>query len=89
MDEFIQPKYKFGQDVVVELVAKYNSKIEIKEKRTGFISEIRCRGTSEKDSYEYGITNDLPGCYHAGEPPFMYIMEDDIVLPYDERMEVA
>ena len=76
----IQPKYKFGQEVIVELKAKYTDTLFIKEKVIGLISRIHASGTSKKDSYNYGITRDMPRCYHGGEPPFIWIMEDDIKL---------
>jgi hypothetical protein len=75
----IQPLYKFGQKFEIELKGNYkNTKIEIAQKVIGFISEIKVRGTSTKDSYEYGITTDMPKCYHRGEPPFIYLMEDEL-----------
>jgi hypothetical protein len=76
-----QPKYKIGQVVRVE--------IKTEDKATGFIfknqvqaiiSTIRASGTSESDTYEYGVTTDLPRCYHNGNPPFAYILENKIVL---------
>jgi hypothetical protein len=75
-----QPKYKIGQLVKVE--------IQTEDKATGFIfknevqaiiSSIRASGTS-KDTYEYGVTTDLPGYYYDGKPPFAQILEDKIVL---------
>lgn len=76
-----QPKYKIGQVVKV--------KIKTEDKATGFsfenevegiISVIKASGTSQDDTYEYGVTTDMPGCYHNGKPPFVFIYEDKVVL---------
>jgi hypothetical protein len=76
----IQPKYKFGDRVKVTLKSFYNKRKEIAEEVVGEISEIKVEGTSEKDSYRYGITDDMPRCYHRGNTPFIFLMEDEIVL---------
>ncbi len=76
-----QPKYKIGQCVKV--------KIKTEDKATGFeffneivgiISVIQASATSQEDTYEYGVTTDLPSYYHRGKIPFTYIYEEDIVL---------
>lgn len=43
-----------------------------------WISEIYASGDSEKDTYEYGLSTDLPGCYHSGKSPFIKISEDNL-----------
>lgn len=72
-----QPKYKIGETCLY--------KVETEDKLTGlnfshdiecFICSIKASGTSEKDTYEYGLTLDLPGCYHTGKSIFIYIFED-------------
>lgn len=76
-----QPKYKIGQSVEVKVITKdEKSLFQFENKVIGFISVIRASGTDMKDTYEYGITTDLPGCYHNGNYPFDYILEDKIVL---------
>jgi len=76
-----QPKYKIGQVVKIEIITKDDKTgLKFKNEIEATISVIRASGTSEKDTYEYGVTTDLPGCYHNGEPPFTYIYEDYIVL---------
>jgi hypothetical protein len=76
-----QPKYKIGQEVIVEIKTKdENSGIEFRNTVKAYISVIKASGTSEKDTYEYGVTTDLPACYHSGKHPFAYIYEDKIIL---------
>ena len=76
-----QPKYQIGQAV------KVNVKTEHKETGKvfgntiiGLISIIKASGTSKKNTYQYGITTDMPGCYHSGNQPFTYVQQDNIVL---------
>jgi hypothetical protein len=76
-----QPKYQIGQAVVVIVETRdpatekrFENEIE------AVVSVIKASGTSGKNTYEYGITTDMPGCYHYGKPPFKYIYEDKIVL---------
>ncbi len=76
-----QPKYKIGE--VVEVMITTTDKttnLSFQNKIQGFISVIKASGTSERDTYEYGVTIDMPGCYHAGKEPFIYIEEDKVVL---------
>ena len=75
------PKYKIGQEVVVELdIDEPKTKKKFAIKTNGWISMIMAGGTSENDTYNYGITTDMPGCYHYGEKPFVEIEESNIVL---------
>lgn len=76
-----QPKYKIGQCV------KFEVETQDKESGTKFsntvkalISVIRAAGTDISDTYEYGVTLDMPGCYHSGKPPFKYILQNNIHL---------
>ncbi|RNC66446.1 hypothetical protein [Proteiniphilum sp. X52] len=76
-----QPKYKIGQKVAVKVKSKYDAKesvFEFDNMIEGHISVIKAAGTSEKDTYSYGITTDMPRCYHSGKEPFMYILEDSV-----------
>jgi len=73
------PKYEIGQAI------QYVVKTEHKETKKIFENTIDCwimaisaSGTSEKDSYKYGLTIDMPGCYHNGENPFVWLEEDDL-----------
>lgn len=76
-----QPKYKIGQCVVVTVkTIDSNSGLEFKNKVEAHVSEIRAAGTEKKDTYEYGVTLDMPGCYHNGKRPFCFIIEDSIIL---------
>lgn len=76
-----QPKYKIGQTVIVEIKTNDAATgIEFKNTIEAIISVIRASGTSQSDTYEYGVTLDLPGCYHSGKPPFEYILEEKINL---------
>lgn len=76
-----QPKYKIGQVVKVLIKTKdEKSGFSFENEVEGIISEIKASGTSQGDTYEYGITTDLPGCYHNGKPPFTYIKEESVVL---------
>lgn len=81
-----QPKYKIGQavDVLVETTHHSTGKI-FSNKITGLISVIEASGTSKSDTYRYGITTDMPGCYHGGKEPFIYIEEDYIKLVKEEE----
>ena len=75
-----QPKYKFGELVAYEIKGQCQlSKEVLVETRFFPISHIKASGTSEKDSFEYGITADMPRCYHCGKHPFAWIYEDKIV----------
>jgi len=79
-----QPKYKIGQTVVVVVETKdEKSGLKFKNKVEGKISLIKASGDSEQDTYEYGITTDMPGCYHTGKRPFDHVFEDYIVLKGD------
>lgn len=76
-----QPKYKIGE--VVQVIVTTTDKattLTFDNKVVGNISVIKASGTSEKDTYVYGITIDMPGCYHTGKEPFIYIEEDKIIL---------
>jgi hypothetical protein len=76
-----QPKYKIGQIVKVKIKTEdKTSGFSFENEVEGVISVIKASGTSLRDTYEYGITKDLPGCYHNGEPPFKYVFEEDVVL---------
>lgn len=79
--EIQQPKYKFGQKVkvIVETEHKETGNT-FKNQVEAYISVIRMAGTSEKNSFEYGVTTDMPRCYHNGKPPFKFIFEDAINL---------
>lgn len=74
-----QSKYKIGQ--AVEVIIKTESgDFKFENKVECLISGIRASGTSEKDTYEYGLTTDMPGCYHSGKQPFIFMREDEILL---------
>lgn len=76
-----QPKYKIGESVEVMITTTdKTTNLSFQNKVVGFISVIKASGTSERDTYEYGVTVDMPGCYHSGKEPFIYIYEDKIVL---------
>lgn len=76
-----QPKYKIGQGVEVKVETTHaKSGATFTNEVFGFISVIKAGGTSKKDTYSYGITTDMPGCYHSGADPFIYILEDRIKL---------
>ena len=76
-----QPKYKIGQVVKVKIKTEDKaSGFSFENEVEGIISVIKASGTSNFDTYEYGVTTDLPGCYHNGKPPFAYLYEGDIVL---------
>lgn len=76
-----QPKYKIGESVEVMITTTdKTTNLSFQNKVVGTISVIKASGTSERDTYEYGVTVDMPGCYHAGKEPFIYIYEDKIVL---------
>lgn len=80
-----QPKYKIGQVVKVKIKTKDNATgLTFENEIEAFISVIKASGTDMKDTYEYGVTLDLPGCWHPGEKPFAYIYEDDIILASKE-----
>lgn len=75
-----QPKYQIGQAVVVAVKTKHEpTGEEFSNSIKAYISTIKASGTSEKDTYEYGVTVDMPGCYHSGKSPFKYLYEDEIV----------
>lgn len=76
-----QPKYRIGEAVVVKISGLHKETETLMEQDLiAFISCIKASGTSDKDTYEYGITIDIPGAYHNGKKPFVYLYEDDIVL---------
>lgn len=76
-----QPKFRIGQEVEYSVKTKDDlTGLSFVNKIIAYISVIRACGTSEKDSYQYGITTDLPKCCYSGESPFTYIFEDDVVL---------
>lgn len=76
-----QPKYKIGQAVVVDVELTHApSGKSFKNQVIGVISQIYAAGTDQKDTYQYGITTDMPACYHNGEKPFVHLWEDGIVL---------
>lgn len=76
-----QPIYKIGQIVIVELETVHEkTQLKFKNEVEGYIMRITASGTSEIDTYTYGITRDMPGCYHGGEPPFIEILENNIRL---------
>lgn len=76
-----QPKYKIGQAVVVELETTHAASGKtFKNKVVGLISQIYASGTDQKDTYQYGITTDMPACYYNGEKPFIHVWEDHVVL---------
>lgn len=79
-----QPKYKIGEAVeVIIITTDKATTLTFENKVIGNISVIKAYGTSEKDTYVYGITLDMPGCWHTGKEPFIYIEEDKIVLNKD------
>lgn len=82
-----QPKYKFGQKVVVEVITIHTeSRQEFKNEVIGFIHTIMCAGTEKETTYEYGISTDLPAAYYNGNNPFVYILEKDIkIVKENER----
>ena len=85
-----QPKYKIGHEV--EVIIKTTDKISglsFNNTVNAHISVIKATGDSESDTYEYGITTDMPGCYYSGKHPFMFIYEKDIKLTNnnDERID--
>ena len=52
-----QPKYKIGQEVIVKLKTIHEkSGKEFENELKGYIMSIIASGTSEKDTYEYEIT---------------------------------
>lgn len=76
-----QPKYLMGQAVITEVISEDKSSgLQFKNQVIGYISVIRATGTELDDTYEYGITTDMPGCYHNGKSPFKMILEDQIVI---------
>jgi hypothetical protein len=76
-----QPKYKIGQVVKVSVTTEHKeTEIKFVNELEGYISVIKADGTSEKDTYQYGVTIDLPGCYHNGKSPFTFVYEDEIIL---------
>ena len=76
-----QPKYKIGQAVKVSVkTSDKASGLEFSNIVEGHISAIRASGTSDIDTYEYGVTLDMPGCYHNGKSPFAWLLEAGIVL---------
>lgn len=77
----LQPKYKIGQKVKVKIETK-NALIDktFTNKFEAFIMTIKASGTSKKDTYEYGLTTDMPGWYNRGKPPFIFQFEDDIEI---------
>ena len=75
------PKYKIDQTVEVIITTKdEQTNLELKNTVNGVISVIKASGNAESDTYEYGITLDMPGCYHNGKPPFTYIMEHNVKI---------
>ena len=81
-----QPKYKIGQavDVVIETQHKASNQL-FKNTVMGWISQIYADGTDKADTYKYGITTDVPACYHNGLAPFAHVYEDNIVLHKSEQ----
>lgn len=74
-----QPKFKIGESVIVTVESRNEkSGMKFKNDMMGHICEISASGTSEKDTYTYGITIDMPRYYHNGRPPFIRIFEDSI-----------
>lgn len=76
-----QPKYKIGQVVKLKIKTEDNATgFSFENEVKGIISVIKASGTSQDDTYQYGITNDMPGCYRNGKPPFAFVFEDEIDL---------
>ncbi len=76
-----QPIYKIGQEVTCMIQTRDEATgMGFSNKVIGWISAIKASGTPKKDTYEYGITLDMPGCHHNGRPPFSWILEDDVRL---------
>lgn len=75
--ERVQPKYKIGTYVSFPVMTTDPlTKLNFENFVDCYVSEIYASGDSEKDTYEYGLTIDIPGCYHSGKPPFKRISED-------------
>lgn len=73
----VQPKYKIGTYVSYPVkTTDLLSKCVFENFVDCWISEIYASGDSEKDTYEYGLSTDLPGYYHVGKSPFKKISED-------------
>lgn len=76
-----QPKYKIGQAVRVNV--KTNDKatgLTFNNIVEGWISQIKASGTSERDTYLYGVTLEIPACYFNGKEPFAFVEESRVVL---------
>lgn len=74
-----QPRYKIGQAVMVDVkTTDEASGLRFSNMVECHISVIRASGTSVEDTYEYGVTLDMPGCYHAGKAPFKFVIEHDV-----------
>lgn len=83
-----QPKHKIGQPVMVNLLTRHEpSGKAFTVTTSGTIMAIVASGTSEEDTYEYWITDDMPGCYHNGKPPFAKVLERDIIIDEKEAQE--
>jgi len=76
-----QPKYKFGQPVIVSIETIDNkTKLKFKNKVTMFIRDILMDSTTEDIEYIYRLTTDLPSAYHYGESATISLNEKGIVL---------
>jgi len=76
-----QPKYRIGDKVKVKVNTTHSeSGTTFENEIIAFISVIRAAGTEQKDTYDYGVTTSMPAAYFNGKTPFVYIMEDNIVL---------
>lgn len=76
-----QPKYKIGQMAWIEIETEDKfSGLKFKNNIQATISVIKASGTDRDDTYEYGLTTDIPGCYHNGKPPFIYLQEIDVKI---------
>lgn len=76
-----QPLYKIGQAVktVIRTEDRVNG-FKFDNTVIGYISVIVASRTDKEDTYSYGITTDIPGCYRNGKNPFKFILENDIIL---------
>lgn len=76
-----QPKYRIGELCLYTIeVEDALTKLKFSHDIECYISWIKADGTSVKDTYSYGLSLDLPGCYYSGKPVFKEVLEDDIRL---------
>lgn len=82
-----QPKYKFGEQVEVELVATTDNDVEIKAKKIGYITSIFARPSTDRIKYHYEIREEPPKPYCNLTKVLTTLREENIIVKTNDDGE--